>query len=129
MKGVNDTQILMGLVIFLSSLAFVSAQLSTNIIEVNPGWNASYVAENETVIGSGTPIIPAPPVCTQLLGGYVPIIGDFVDGVACLGGYLVWLVSLMFIDSSVQWLYALILMPTLAGIGFIIVRLIRSGGG
>ncbi len=129
MKGTNDTQILLGFLIFLVALAFVSAQFGTEVIKAKEGWNASYIEANETTIGSATEVIPPPPVCTRFVAGYIPIIGELIDGVACLGGYLGWMISLMFIQSEVQWLYQLILFPILCIIGFMFIRLIRSGGG
>ncbi len=126
---VNDTQILFGIIIFLSAFAFTQAVFNTEIISTREGWNASYIADNETVLSPDIGILPAPPVCTRFVAGYLPIIGDIIDGTACLGGYVLWLVSLMFIQSEIAWLYQLIIFPMIVIIGIIVVRLIRSGGG
>jgi len=128
-RGTNDTQILLGIVVFLGTLAFVSATFETQILTTQSGWNASYSAGNETVVGEGTALISAPPVCQVYVGGWLPFLGDLIDGVACLGGYVIWLGSLMFITSEVNWLYTLIILPCIIAIGIIIVRLVRSGGG
>ncbi len=126
---VNDTQILFGIIIFLSVFAFTQASFNTEIITAREGWNASYVEGNESVLSPSIEVLPAPPVCTRFIGGYVPILGDLIDGVACMGGYVVWLLSLMFIQSEIAWLYQLIIFPMICIIGIIIIRLIRSGGG
>jgi hypothetical protein len=129
MKGVNDTIILFGIIAFITVLAFLQASFSTEIIESREGWNESYIADNETAIGGASGVLPPPPVCTRFVSGYIPIIGDLIDGVACMGGYILWMLSLMFVSSEVQWVYQLILFPIIAVVGLIIVRLVRSGGG
>ncbi len=126
---VNDTQILFGIIIFLSAFAFTQAQFNTEIITSREGWTGTYAEGNDTVYSPDSGLLTAPPVCENMMTNYIPIISEIVDGSACVGGYLVWLISLMFIQSSITWLYQLIIFPMIVIIGLIIIRLVRSGGG
>lgn len=128
MKGTNDTQILLGIIIFLASLGFISSAFGTEVTRMNEGFNSTYVEGNITTIQGGGGI-PAPPICTSITGDTIPFIGGLIDAVGCMVGYSVWLVSLMFVTSDVQWLYILILLPCIVAIGFIVVRMIKPTGG
>ena len=123
----NDTAILLSAIILIITIGFVTASFGTEFITLSRSLNTTYYAENITAISSGISNIPDPPVCT--FGTEIPLLGTVWDYGGCVGSYVIWMASLMFIETEIQWLSVLFFFPLIAVIGFIIVRTIRSGGG
>lgn len=120
----SDVTKLIVIVTFFSSMAFIGTLFGTELYNTAT-YDANYT-NNETVIGYGYENVPAPPVCTSFAGDYVPLLGDLIDGAACVGGFIVWMISLMFIKATNTWVNILFFLPIMAALGFIIIRTIRG---
>ncbi len=124
-RGYTDTRLLFGILVFIGAFSLTQVMFGTELAEQREGWNESY-SGNVSVIGTGTNLIPSPPVCTAWITNYIPLVGHLIDGSICVGAYVLWLLSLMFITTSIDWLNAIVFLPIVGVIGFIIIRLVRG---
>lgn len=123
----TDTKILFTIIIFIAGFMAISSAFNTNIVEIQSGWNASYYGTNATPLGTDTSGITAPPVCDEPVeDGWIPFIDELSSSALCVGSYIIWLTSLMFFNTTTGWLNALIILPMVAIVGFIIIKLIRG---
>lgn len=125
MKGLSDNRIIFGVIIFLGTFAFIQTLFNTEYIANNYGsnyttsWNGTLY--NNLTGGTIQGAIPTPPTCGT---GYVVI-----DGVlGCAAGYIGYYWGLMTFNSDIAWLNILILIPMLAALGFVIIKLMIELG-
>ena len=125
MKGLTDNRLLLGVIIFLGTFAFIqtlwSTEYITNTVNVNYTvyWNGTAYTNltGSTVQGA----IPTPPICEA---GYIVI-----DGVlGCVAGYVAYYWALLTFNTDIAWLNILILLPLLAVVGFVVVKLLIELG-
>lgn len=125
MKGISEIKLLLVVIVFLGTFAYIQTLFNTEYITntVNDNYTVSWNGTIYANLTGGTlqGTIPTPPICST---GWV-----IIDGLAgCVGGYLVYYWDIMTFNTDIAWLNILILIPLLAVLGYVIVRLLIEVG-
>lgn len=128
-NAISDTFILIMLIVFLGSFIYVQGLFGTEMVQTQAGWVSNY-SENTTQVGiSGT--VQAPPTCSPVRDDARSMFAAIGIGTSeyegsCTGDWLGWITSLLFFKSSVGWINALIIVPILVAIAYLIARFGRG---
>lgn len=115
---------LIGFVVFIGILSLLTATAQNEVINLNYDINTTiiinnqsyYSAQNYTTYGRED-YVPKPPVCST---GAI-----WIDGILlCIGSYVVYFFSLMFINTELQWFNVIILSPIIVVLGYILIKYI-----
>jgi len=122
-----DTKIFASLIIFLVAFLFIQAQFGTEYYKNVSGWTANYSANSTQVAISGN--IQAPPTCEPVVasGNWAKdVIDSIFSGGSCMGDWVGWFLSLMYFNSSINWLNTLIILPVTVIIAYLLFRFARG---